>query len=150
MTKDGVRWVDVLHSVLRAGARLPPGESAAVAFEAAPGALLGSDLESDATFAFKVDGEPRFEEQAISITIRPGVCAPNQGAIAPGPVRFDLHNASDRAAAFGIMNLPPGFKHSLLKFSPFLSGKQLLLAPTFRDNFRSELIRAGDGLAFAM
>jgi class 3 adenylate cyclase len=147
MTKDGVPWVEVVRKILRAGARLRPGEEATLAFEAAPGLLLGSDLDSDATFAFQVAGEPTSEARTLPIAILPGVCSPDRGAIAPGPVTIHLRNASQRAAAFGVLNLPPGVEHERLKFSPFLSGKQLLLAPTFRDNFRSELIRAGDGLA---
>ena len=147
LSKDGVSWVDVFRSFLRAGTRLRPDDEATLAFDARPGMLLGHDLDSDATFAFQVAGEPTSEPRSVSIVIGPGVCSPHQGAVAPGPVRFDLRNASHRTAAFGILNLPPGFEHSGLKFSPFLSGKQLLLAPTFRDNFRSELIRGGEGLA---
>jgi hypothetical protein len=147
MTKDGVAWVDILRVILRAGARLRPGEEASLAFEAAPGILVGSDLDSDATFAFPVSGEPRSEVQTVSIEMRGGVCSPKEGAIAPGLVRFDIRNSTERAAAIGILNIPPGVEHGRLNFKPFLSGKQLLLAPTFLDNFRSELIRAGEGFA---
>ena len=35
----------------------------------------------------------------------------------------------------------------MLTFRPFLSGKRLLMTQTFRDNFRSEVIRAAGGIA---
>ena len=35
----------------------------------------------------------------------------------------------------------------MLRFAPFLSGKRLLMTQTFRDFFRSEVIRATEGLA---
>jgi class 3 adenylate cyclase len=45
------------------------------------------------------------------------------------------------------MQLPPGVKRPPpLHFAPFLSGKQLLTTQTFRDLFRSEVIRGSEGL----
>ena len=35
----------------------------------------------------------------------------------------------------------------MLKFKPFLSGKRLLMTQTFRDLFRSEVIKATEGIA---
>ena len=35
----------------------------------------------------------------------------------------------------------------MLNFQPFLSGKRLLISQTFRDLFRSEVIKATEGIA---
>jgi class 3 adenylate cyclase len=44
--------------------------------------------------------------------------------------------------------LPPGFVpgHMELEFNPFLTGKRLLTTQTFRNLFRSEVIRASEGI----
>jgi class 3 adenylate cyclase len=53
-----------------------------------------------------------------------------------------------RRLAFGVMQLPPALvaRPPPLHFAPFLSGKQLLTTQTFRDLFRSEVIRGDEGL----
>jgi hypothetical protein len=45
------------------------------------------------------------------------------------------------------MQLPPGVAQPPpLHFAPFLSGKQLLTTQTFRDLFRSEVIRGDEAV----
>ena len=147
LAPGGARWIDVMRTVMRGTARLRPGEETTLDFVVDGGLLVGSDLDADAGFAFDVVGEPATEPQSLSVTIGPGGCSPAKGRIVPGPVRLHLRNTSERKAAMGILNLPPDAGHDRLQFSPFLSGKQLLLTQTFRNHFRSELIRAGEGLA---
>jgi len=148
LTDEGVPWIEILRSSLRGGARIGPGEVAAFDFEAGPGMILGFDLESDAFFLINVAGERSAEAQSASVVIRLGVCEPSEGRLAPGRVRFEVKSETDRAAIFGVMQLPPGapLNHGPLKFEPFLSGKRLLMTQTFRDNFRSEVIHAAEGI----
>jgi class 3 adenylate cyclase len=95
-----------------------------------------------------VSGERATAPQRAPITIGPGVCSPNAGNLAAGKVVFEVRNTADRFAIFGVLQFPPGAAHHrLLKFRPFLSGKRLLMTQTFRDNFRSEVIRAAEGIA---
>ena len=148
VTEDGVPMVEILRSALRGLARMRRGEAVAFEFEAEPGVLLGFDIESDASFRVEVSGERRAETQRIPIVTRPGACAPNGGSLTPGPVIFEVRSETDRAAIFGVLHLPPGAdQHGMLKFRPFLSGKRLLMTQAFRDNFRSEVIRAAEGIA---
>ncbi len=148
LTEQGVPLIDLMRSVTRGLWRLRRGEAATLELEAEPGALVGFDMESDASFRFEVSGDRHVEVQRIPIVIRPGACAPNGGSLTPGPVVFELRSETDRAAIFGILQLPPGAdQHDMLKYRPFLSGKRLLMTQAFRDNFRSEVIRAAEGIA---
>jgi class 3 adenylate cyclase len=148
MTEEGIAFTDVIRPFMRGLSRIRPGEAAVFEFDADPGALQGFDMESDASFRFSVTGAPRFEPQRVSVAIRPGACAPNEGAVAPGKASFEVLNDTDRIAIFAVAQFPPGGDpRGALKFKPFLSGKRLLMAQTFRDNFRSEVIQAAEGLA---
>ncbi len=138
----------LMRSGARGTARLGPGEASQFAFEAEPGTLLGTVIDSDAFFAFPVSGERRAGPHTISITIRPGACEPNGGSVSPGPVVIEIRNETDRSAIVGVLQVPPGGEdHGALTFRPFLSGKKLLTTQSFRDNFRSEVIRAAEGIA---
>ena len=125
-----------------------PQRGLSVRVRGQPGTLLGTVLDSDAFFAFPVSGERRGEAHTISIAIRQGACEPNGGSVTPGPVVIEARNETDRSAIVGVLQVPPGGEdHGVLTFRPFLSGKRLLMTQTFRDNFRSEVIRAAEGIA---
>jgi class 3 adenylate cyclase len=86
-------------------------------------------------------------DQRIAIRCDINSCTPEGGTVAPGKVTFEITSAAKRRFAFGIMQLPPGVdRPPPLTFAPFLSGKQLLTTQTFRDLFRSEVIRGQEGL----
>jgi class 3 adenylate cyclase len=147
-TPDGVPWVEVIKSVIRALTWLEPGASIALEVEAAEGLLLGFDMESDAHFNFMVAGEAAAAPQRVPIVFGVDACTPDAGTVAPGKVVFEVRNVTERRAVFGVLLLPPGMPpRGMLRFAPFLSGKRLLMTQTFRDCFRSEVIRATEGLA---
>jgi len=149
MTPEGVPWVEVIKSCIRALVWLEPGATVELEVDAVEGVLLGFDMESDAHFNFMVAGEAASTPQRVPITFGVDTCTPDAGSIAPGKVVFEVHNATeDRRGVFGILQLPPGMPaRGMLRFTPFLSGKRLLMTQTFRDFFRSEVIRATEGLA---
>ena len=149
MTAEGVPWVEVIKSILRALSWLAPGETIELEVDAAEGLLLGFDMDSDAHFTFVVAGEPATAPRRVPITFGVNVCTPDTGDLTPGKVVFEVHNATtDRRGVFGILQLPPGVpSRGMLRFAPFLSGKRLLMTQTFRDFFRSEVIRATEGIA---
>ncbi len=148
MTPQGVPWVEMIRSVLRTIDWLEPGATIEASFTAAEGMLLGFDMKSDAHFEFVVTGAPAATPQRVPIAFDVSVCKPDKGSVAPGPVVFEVRNVTDRRAVFGVLNLPPGAPpRGMLQFAPFLSGKRLLMTQTFRDFFRSEVIRATEGIA---
>ncbi len=148
LTEGGAPLMELMRSGVRGLARLNPDETSRFAFDAEPGTLLGTVLDSDASFAFTVIGERRAQPHTISIAIGPGACEPNGGTVAPGPIVIEARNETGHSAAVGIVQIPPGGEdHGMLTFRPFLSGKRLLMTQAFRDNFRSEVIRAAEGIA---
>ena len=148
LTDGGVPLMELMRSGARGLARLGPHEASRFEFDAEQGTLLGTVLDSDAFFAFLVSGERRSEAHTIKIAIRQGACEPNEGSVSPGPVVIEAHNDTERSAIVGVLQVPPGGEdHGVLTFRPFLSGKRLLMTQTFRDNFRSEVIRAAEGIA---
>jgi class 3 adenylate cyclase len=149
MTPDGVPWTEVIKSVIKALTRLAPGATVELEVDAAEGMLLGFDMDSDAHFTFVVAGEQVAAAQRVPITFGVNVCTPDAGTLAPGKVVFEVHNATaNRYGIFGVLQLPPGMPpRGMLRFAPFLSGKRLLMTQTFRDFFRSEVIRATEGIA---
>lgn len=146
--EGGPPLMTLMRSAARGFARLAPDEASRCAFEAEPGTVLGAVLDTDAFFAFPVSGERRTDAQTISIAIRSGACEPSGMSLTPGPVVIETRNDTDRSAIVGVLQAPPGYMdHGVLTFRPFLSGKRLLTTQSFRDNFRSEVIRAAEGIA---
>jgi class 3 adenylate cyclase len=145
---DGVPWSEVCKSLTKAMCRVAQGSMADLEVDAAAGAVLGFDVDSDAQFLFVVEGEAVAGTRRIPVMVNAGKCVPDAASIPPGRVVFEIRNASERPVVFGIIQLASAtFERPKLHFTPALSGKRLLMAQTFRDLFRSEVIRATEGIA---
>jgi class 3 adenylate cyclase len=149
VTPEGLPWFEVIKASLRGVARLKPGETVELVVNARPGALIGFDMMSDASFGFVVSGETAAAPQRVPIVIDGGAWNPIEGTLATGSAVFALANQSNRPSVFGILEAPPELAQRgvSLKFAPHLSGSRLLATQTFRDFFRAEIIRATEGIA---
>jgi class 3 adenylate cyclase len=144
---DGTPLVDRLRDATRALRFLPPGAVTRLEVEAEPGLLLGWDVESDAGFVLTVEGAPHPRSQTMPVRYSQEACEPAGGTVAPGRVAFEVENVTTRRGLLGVALAPAdGLAHVPLRFAPFLSGKRLLTTQTFRDLFRSEVIRASEGI----
>jgi class 3 adenylate cyclase len=144
---DGRPFATMKRLLGRGLAYLHPDTTTTMEVMAEPGALRGSSFDGDAAFLFAVDPALPVAEQRIAIQCDSESCSPNDGRVAPGKVIFELTNRGKTRFAFGVMQLPPGVdRPPPLHFAPFLSGKRLLATQTFRDLFRSEVIRGREGL----
>ena len=145
---DGVPWSEVCRSLTKVMERVAPSSAVDFEIDAAAGAILGIHMDSDAEFLFAVEGEAVVGTRRIPITLDAGKCIPDAGVIAPGKVVFEIRNTGERPAVFGVVQLPSAkLERPKLRFTPFLTGKRLLMTQTFRDLFRSEVIRAKEGIA---
>jgi class 3 adenylate cyclase len=142
----GTPWFEVMDSLTMELAVLPPGTTVALDIEATEGTIFGFDPDSRPHFYFTVGGSPAAEAQAVSIRYADDACEPSGGQLAPGRVTFEIENITNRTGRFAIAWLPPGARRMMLTFAPFLSAKRLLTTQTFRDLFRSEVIRATEGI----
>jgi class 3 adenylate cyclase len=145
---DGMPLSESIKGLMRALERVEPGSAADLEVDAAEGGLLGFDFESDAQFVFSVAGEATVPPRRVPVVLSAGKSVPTSGNIAPGKVVFEVRNAGDRFAVFGILQFPDAtFQRPKIRFMPSLSGKRLLMTQTFRDCFRSEVIGSTEGIA---
>src|SRR5258708_37451301 len=145
---DGVPWSEAAKGLVRALVRIEPGSAANLEVDAAEGALLGQDFDSDAQFFFPVERRAGVTPPHVPVILDDGKCVAATANIAPGKVVFEVRNAGKLPTVFGILQLPMAtFQRPKLHFMPSLSGKRLLMTQTFRDCFRSEVISATEGIA---
>ncbi len=145
---DGTPFVDVQIAVTRATVDLPPGETAQVDVVVDEGTVLGVTREGRAAILYPVDGPPITQSQRFDIIFGEKVRKHAARKVAPGSMTFAVQNVTDEQGTFCLAVLPPGMElgHAPIQFVPFLTGKRLLTTQTFRDLFRSEVIRASEGI----
>jgi class 3 adenylate cyclase len=145
---DGVPWNEAAKALVRVLTRIEPGSTANLEVDAADGALLGQDFDSDAQFFFPVASGAGVAPSSVPVTLDGGTCVAEAANLAPGKVVFEVRNEGPLPVVFGILQLPAAsFARPALRFTPSLSGKRLLMTQTFRDFFRSEVIGATEGIA---
>src|ERR1700722_7230533 len=145
---DGVPWSEAMRGLMKALRRIEPGSEADLEVDATEGGLLGTDFESDARFFFAVAGGGDVAPRRVPVMLSAGKSVPATADITPGKVVFEVRNAGELPAIFGILQLPDApFQRPKIRFTPSLSGKRLLMTQTFRDFFRSEVIRGTEGIA---
>lgn len=69
------------------------------------------------------------------------------GDMTEGHHTIEIENRMDERGRFWIVSYPPGFEPYYFEYEPFLSGKKLLITPTFRNLFRTQLINEAEGIA---
>jgi class 3 adenylate cyclase len=145
---DGVPLITVKATMTRAVSWIPVGQTTSLTVDATEGMLLGACPNNKACFIVSITGAPAASPQAVHIPY--GEVTPTyvMHEAAPGKIVFNVENATSELGLLVIAQLPPGFDISTipLKFVPFLNGKRLLTTQTFRDLFRSEVIKASEGI----
>jgi class 3 adenylate cyclase len=145
---DGVPLITVKGTMTRAVNWIPAGQTTSVEVDGVEGALLGACPNGKACFLVTIDGSPASSPQAVNIRYGEATAAYAMHQAAPGKVVFNVENATSEVGLVCIAQLPPGFDITAipLKFVPFLNGKRVLTTQTFRDLFRSEVIKASEGI----
>jgi class 3 adenylate cyclase len=97
---------------------------------------------------FSIEGAPSTTDQVAHVLFEKQVLEHESGRVAPGRITFEVKNTTAERGTFYLAVLPPGTKvgQAPIRFLPFLTGKRLLTTQTFRDLFRSEVIRASEGI----
>ena len=145
---DGTPFVNVKVALTKAVSYLPPGETTRLAIEASEGSILGASPEGRASLLFSVKGTPSATNQIAHVLYDKQVREHATGSVAPGPITFEVENATAERGTFLLAVLPPGVEvgKAPISFVPFLTGKRLLTTQAFRDLFRSEVIQASEGI----
>jgi class 3 adenylate cyclase len=136
-------------ALTKAVSHLPPGETTRMAIEASQETIFGASPEGRAGLLFSIEGAPSPTEQVAHVLFDKPVREHATGSVAPGSIVFEVQNATAARGTFFLAVLPPGVKvgQAPITFRPFLTGKRLLTTQAFRDLFRSEVIRASEGIS---
>src|SRR5262249_9221913 len=141
---DGTPFANVKIALTKAASYLPPGETTRLAIEAGAGLILGSSPEGKASLLFAVEGPPAATDQVAHVLFDKPVREHARGSVAPGPITFEVENATAERGTFFLAVLPPGVEvgKAPISFVPFLTGKRLLTTQAFRDIFRSKVFQS--------
>jgi class 3 adenylate cyclase len=145
---DGTPMLHAQEAITRAVEYIPAGETIRVTVEAEEGAIVGVSPEGRIAFAYAVEGAPTGEPPAIKVVYGDKARAHALGKTTRGTTELVVENATGRRGCLHVAVVPGWFKigEIELDFAPFLTGKRLLTTQTFRDLFRSEVIRSSEGL----
>ena len=66
--------------------------------------------------------------------------------LSPGKHTFQIENRTGERGRFWFVQYPFGFEPHLVKYEPFLSGKRLLLTPSFGELYKAQLVDEGESL----
>jgi class 3 adenylate cyclase len=145
---DGTPFVNVKMALTKSVSYLPPGETTRIEMLASEGKILGASHEGKAGLLYSIIGTPSTASQTVHVVYDKLVREHAIGSVAPGPITFEVENATDERGTFLLAGLPPGVEvgQAPISFVPYLTGKRLLTTQTFRDLFRSEVIQASEGI----
>ncbi len=145
---DGTPFVRIQEAVARDAFFLDPGESRQVPIVADDGLIFAVSHDATPDVIYVVEGEPSGKPRICEVVFRTGPHERVTGSTPPGETTVSIRNMSDRRGVFALAVLPKEFLDGppALHFAPFLSGKRLMTTQTFRELFRSEIIRASEGI----
>ncbi len=134
-------------------------------FEIEAGRFEVLDLSNKLLLVFFADGEPaapqrtlvRLESGRFLVPDRP--TAPREMALgdgrfsfgqtadlSPGAHTLRIENRSGARGRFWFLQYPFGFVPHPVEYEPFLSGKRLLLTPSFGELYKAQLVHEGETL----
>src|SRR6202000_2769292 len=146
---DGRPLVDTKAAFARSVTYLPAGETTSIEIEANEGTVVGACPLGRAAIMVSIAGAPASDPQVVPVAYDETVQAHDVYEMAPGKIVFTFANKTSERGMFAVAVVPPGFDLAAapVHFVPFLNGKRLLTTQAFRDLFRSEVIKAREGLA---
>jgi class 3 adenylate cyclase len=145
-----VRFLDVLHGLVRGLTYLPPGVTTRLRTELGPGALSGVNVQTQAGLMVPVTGEPTTTPSFLRIGYDGQRFLPALSLVPTGPIVIDIENSGPVRGSLLLINWPPEIVAQTIKppleFEPYMSGGTLLARQTFRKLFRSERVDEKEGL----
>jgi class 3 adenylate cyclase len=146
---DGQPLVNAKAAMARSVTYLPAGETTSIEIEVDEGTVVASCPFGRAALVISIAGAPASGPQVVPVAYGDDkVNVHDVHEMAPGKIVFTLANKTSERGMFAIAVLPPGFDvgGAPVHFIPFLNGKRLVTTQAFRDLFRSEVIRAQEGI----
>jgi class 3 adenylate cyclase len=147
---DGQPLVNAKAAAARSVTYLPAGETTSIEVEVDEGTVVATCPAGKAALVISIAGARASAPQTVAVGYSEDkVNGHDVREMAPGKIVFTIDNNASERGMFAIAVLPSGFDMSgaPVHFIPFLNGKRLLTTQAFRDLFRSELIKAQEGIA---
>ena len=147
---DGQPLVNAKAALARSVTYLPAGETTSIEIEVDEGTVVATCPSGRAALVLPIAGRPASAPQIVAVAYGEGkVNGHDVREMAPGRIVFTIPNRTSERGMFAIAVLPPGFDMggAPIHFVPFLNGKRLVTTQAFRDLFRSEVIKAQEGIA---
>jgi class 3 adenylate cyclase len=141
---DGKPFVQAKAESAAAVCYVAAGETTRVEVELAAGTVLAASPEGSASVHFAVAGPSAGAAQVKPVRFGAKE-PPRKDALAPGKVALEVHNSLGERGTLVVAPIPSDMPK--LRFVPFLTGKRLLTTQAFRDLFRTEVIRASEGIS---
>ncbi|MBS4028472.1 MAG: adenylate/guanylate cyclase domain-containing protein [Ignavibacteriales bacterium] len=142
----GVRFVDILQSLMKALSYIEPREKKTFSFDVTNGWLIGYDFITGAMYVNGIKENVEKNNQSLSLQFSNGKFESNEISLSAGTLTIDIENPTDKRISVIFINKPPEISDENATFPPFLTGKKLLTSQTFRDLFRTEVIQGTEGL----
>jgi class 3 adenylate cyclase len=146
---DGQPLVNAKAALARAVEYLPPGETTSIEIAVEAGTILATSPDGKVALVIPVAGAPVSGVQVVPVAYGGDrVQAHDVREMAPGRIAFEIANRTADRGMFCIAVVPPGVElgSAPVHFVPFLNGKRVLTTPAFRDLFRSEIVKPGEGI----
>jgi class 3 adenylate cyclase len=145
-----VRFLDFLYGLVRGLTFLPPGATTVLRAELGPGALSGTNVQTQAGLVLPIAGETAATPTLLRIRYDGQRFSSALSAVPPGPVTIEVENTGATRGSLLLINWPPEIlalpSKPALDFDPYVSGGMLLARQTFRRLFRAERVDEKEGL----
>ena len=164
----GMTHEQLLAALSRGFADIEARQQQSFDFEVTAGRFEVLDLSHKLLLVFFADGEPaepqttlvQLESGRFLVPERPtesrdmilgdGRFSFRQAAdLRPGKHTIHVENRTGDRGRFWFLQYPYGFQPHLVEYEPFLSGKRLLLTPSFGDLYKTQLVDERESLTVA-
>ena len=131
---------EIIDEITLDAVELQPGEKGAMSLSLPAAFVILFEPVTHAAQFLDVKGEPRREQQNISVVFNKVHTPTGTTEMRPGPVRITLENATDRRVLPALWLTGHELHTLLMRRKPFLTAKRLLTNQTFRDLYRTETL----------
>jgi class 3 adenylate cyclase len=129
----------IWNGTVAAGARVT------IDVELAPGWVILQEPRLHSASIIEIAGDPR-SGQELAIELTHAGSRPGRATLAPGPIRFVVHNRTDANAICLLEHANDALHAVMHRRKPYLTGKQVVTNQTFRNIFQTDVLDLDQGL----
>jgi len=145
---DGRTFLDLMDEMNVFTEFIEPGETKTHTCVIEPVALMGSDVDARTEIHADVVDEEAVDMQILRVELDGPEASQNTRTLKTGPLTIEIKNVGQRRAVIEIHQVTARhWENAMSLITPhFLTGSRLIMNPTFRELFTSEMINPTSGL----